>query len=58
MDADQKDRSRDTTEDGASLVEYALLIALIAVVVAVAYRAWLEAVSQEFSYVSSTIDIL
>ena len=42
-------------EEGASLVEYALLVALIAVVALVAIRFLGEAVSTEFKEVGSEI---
>lgn len=44
--------SRLFREDGASLVEYSLLIALIAVVAVVAVTAFGGAVSEEYSDIS------
>jgi pilus assembly protein Flp/PilA len=45
-----------TTERGASLVEYALLVALIAVVCIAAITFLGQAVSSKFSSVGSSID--
>ena len=44
------------TDRGASLVEYALLVALIAVVCIIAITALGSAASQKFSQVESAID--
>jgi pilus assembly protein Flp/PilA len=43
-------------EQGASMVEYALLVALIAVIAIVAVRTLGQSVSQTFSEIASTID--
>lgn len=42
-------------ESGASLVEYALLVALIAIIAIVAIRSLGNTISQQFSKVSSQI---
>ena len=47
--------SKENEERGASLVEYALLVALIAVVCIVAVRVVGQRVSQRFSAVSSSL---
>lgn len=47
--------SRFNDEDGASLVEYALLVALIAVVAIVAITFVGQEVSSEFDYVGSQL---
>ncbi len=46
---------KDEDEEGASLVEYALLVALIAVVAIVAITAVGESVSSNFDNVSSNL---
>jgi pilus assembly protein Flp/PilA len=43
-------------EDGASMVEYALLVALIAIVAIVAVTVLGQEVSEEFSQVASTLN--
>ena len=48
-------QSRFNDEDGASLVEYALLVALIAVVAIVAVTTVGEAVSSNFDNVGSNL---
>ena len=48
-------QSRITKEDGASMVEYALLVALIAIVAIVAVIAVGNAVSDEFNTVQSSL---
>jgi pilus assembly protein Flp/PilA len=49
-------RSKTTTERGASLVEYALLLALIAVVCIVAITALGKKASGNFSQVDSNLN--
>ena len=48
--------ANDEKEQGASLVEYALLVALIAVVCIVAVKAVGNAASQKFSSVASVLE--
>ena len=48
-------QSRLSSEDGASLVEYALLVALIAVVAIVAISVVGEKVSSNFSEIADTL---
>jgi pilus assembly protein Flp/PilA len=58
MSAEKLDTSSDSLKEnqrGASLVEYALLVALIAIVAIVAVRTLGNTVSQQFSAVSNRI---
>jgi Flp pilus assembly pilin Flp len=48
-------KAREEKQKGASLVEYALLVALIAVIAIVAIRVVGSKVSQQFSAVSSQL---
>ncbi|MCB0329231.1 MAG: Flp family type IVb pilin [Bdellovibrionales bacterium] len=53
---DRKSLEQEKREEGASLVEYALLVALIAVVCIAAISFLGGAVSEKFSTVGSAID--
>ena len=53
--AEHKKAEHKKSEKGASLVEYALLVALIAVACIVAIRALGSKISQQFSYTSSQL---
>ncbi len=55
MLATGKKQVESLEEKGASLVEYALLVALIAIVAIVAVRALGNTVSQQFSAVSNRL---
>lgn len=50
-----KNEGKSQEEKGASLVEYALLVALIAVICIVAVRALGQKASQKFSTVASAL---
>ncbi len=52
----QKAMSVNKSEKGASLVEYALLVALIAIIAIVAIRTLGDTISQQFSALSDQID--
>ena len=54
MQAEQV-KSEKNAQKGASLVEYALLVALIAVVAIVAVRALGQSVSKQFSSVTGSL---
>ena len=49
-------QNRFTDEEGASLVEYALLVALIAIVALVAITAVGTSVSENFSEIATNLD--
>lgn len=49
------EKEQESPEKGASLVEYALLVALIAVVAIAAVRLLGNTVSQQFSAISSNL---
>lgn len=51
----QDAQAEEKKQKGASLVEYALLVALIAVIAIVAIRAVGSKVSQRFSTINSTL---
>ncbi len=50
------DNNKKKNQKGASLVEYALLVALIAVIAIVAVRTVGQQTSQKFSQISSTLN--
>jgi pilus assembly protein Flp/PilA len=49
------EKNQESPEKGASLVEYALLVALIAVVAIAAVRLLGTTISQQFSAISSSL---
>ena len=53
---DNQELAENTREEGASLVEYALLVALIAIVCVVALQLLGQAASEKFSGIAETIN--